>query len=182
LVLLSLLAGSLGLNLYLGLELRHRPGLASPPGRGLQRGEVVEALEMRDKGGTIRVFNFRGEPTVLYLFRPACPWCKRNLPAVNTLEESVRGRFRFVSVSLDDSGVTEVFQDESARGSTYTLAPKAAAFAKRVPVVPMTVALSKDGVVLETWAGAYAGDVKKSIETYFGTKLASIRAAMAASP
>jgi peroxiredoxin len=167
-VLLTLLAGSLGLNVYLGTELRAHRHPPQPP--SLMKGEALPALEVRSVEGEATSLRFDGDrPTVLYVLRPSCPWCQKNSRSIASLHAAVQDRYRFLSLSLDDKGVEEFLAKARLPFPTYVAS--GGALAGKVQSVPATFVLAGNGTVLEAWNGAYAGPTKSSIEKYFGVPL-----------
>ena len=70
-----LLALSLGMNIYLA-----RRAFGPPPSAPevLARGERVPPLSVIGLDGEKTTRACEGKPTVLYIFTPSCPWCRKN--------------------------------------------------------------------------------------------------------
>jgi hypothetical protein len=107
-VLLALLAGSLSLNIYLGVKLRASRDPHLPPLQSLKKGEVLPPLEVKSIEGAPATVRFDGDrPSVLYVLRPSCPWCRKNSHSIASLHAAVQDRYRFLSLSLDDKGLED---------------------------------------------------------------------------
>lgn len=112
-------------------------------------------------------------PTILYVFRPDCIWCARNLEAERTVAEQASG-YRFIGLSTTADGLTEyldrnhltfpVFADPNARSAKLL----------KLSITPETIVISPDGIVQKVWLGAYLGENAKSVEKMFGVKLPAV--------
>src|SRR5579872_4591467 len=52
----------------------------------LQSGSEFRSLSVRDMNGKAATIDFGGsKPTIIYVFRPSCVWCRRNSESVNSL-------------------------------------------------------------------------------------------------
>jgi peroxiredoxin len=169
--LLVILACSLGLNVFLGREWLVRTREAPPPVSPIQRGDAMPAFEGKDLAGqrlTLR-YNDTKVPTVLYVFRPSCVWCSRNLRNVNALVQS-NSRFRFIGVCLEKVGLDD-YLHQNPLGFPVVVDPSEQTLqAYRLGGTPQTVVISPEGRVLENWLGAY-GDSQQDVERFFGLKL-----------
>jgi hypothetical protein len=175
-VLLSLLALSLGGNLYQGNLLRSRPAtaLGAPPFR---KGDTLPPLAVLGRSGERTTLAFdEGRPTLLYVFRPSCPWCRRNAASVENLYESLGARYRFLALSLESEGLDTY----AGVVPTYVLSggPAAARFAS----VPETLLLDPAGTVVDSWSGAYGAETAAALEKYFGTKVLPLELPAASAP
>jgi len=75
----------------------------------LKAGVAVPPIPAKGLDGHQEVLSYdkTGQPTVLYVFTPACVWCARNLENFKTLVDKEGAQFRFLGVSLADQGLTE---------------------------------------------------------------------------
>lgn len=170
-VLLGLLAASLGLNLFLGVKLNRGPVVATPA-EGFKKGDVIPPTKVKSMEGREEVIGFVGSrPSIVYVFSPSCGWCNRNMPALESLESSVGSNYRFIGVAIAQMGAAEFVERHHVRFPTYFLSTANDPFATKVPAVPQTLLVSEKGVVLETWSGAYMGLAKLAIESYFNVTL-----------
>jgi peroxiredoxin len=167
-VLLALLALSLGFNLKQAAMLRGRPPSAATV-KGYEKGDTLPTLTVTDAAGKESILAFSDDrPTVLYVFRPSCPWCRRNSLAVASLRAAIGERYGFVGLSLDGSGLKEFATGTSMNFPAYVL--KGAA-TRRFVSVPETFVVGRGGVVLEKWSGAYGAETATAVQTYFGASL-----------
>ena len=143
----------------------------------------MEALELRTVDGRTKRVAFRGAalPTVVYYFSSACGWCERNWPAVVELERRIAGRYRFISITADTPPMLRVLAEKSRPVETYLGLSEHARRTYGLAATPHTLVISRDARILEGWLGAYTGDIKHAIETYFEVKLPPIDTGRAAS-
>jgi peroxiredoxin len=170
LVLLGLLACSLSLNLYLGFRIRESSqGMHAVSFQGgFAKGDVLKSLEIKDLNGQVRTISLVGEqPTVVYFFRPSCGWCGRNMPSLVSLYSRFGSGFRFVAISLEEAGVKDFVTKHQVEFPAYSALSPNESLSSKVPGVPETILVSRDGVVVERWSGAYIGKTKEQIERYF---------------
>lgn len=162
---LSLLALSVALNVYLGARVLRppvQPGEARP--KPLERGAIPGPVIGRDATGRERAVRFEpGDGRLLvYAFSSTCKWCAANARHAASLFEQAPGRFRAVALCLDAAG-----SDCSGVGvpRQAVLSPSPETRDNyRLAVVPQTVLLSAKGQVERTWNGAYEGSTKAEIE------------------
>lgn len=117
-------------------------------------------------------------PVVLYLFRPTCPWCERNLDNLRTILAAERYRYRLIGVSLDAAGVRAYLTRHRLHFDKVLvgIAPKEIE-AYDLLVTPTTLVISGQGRVLQAWYGAYSPAVQTTIEDYFRIRLPGLRSA-----
>jgi peroxiredoxin len=168
--LLILLAGSLGLNVYLA-----RRVLSSPPPHGapssLAKGDVVPPLEAHSLDGKPATLSYGGKATVLYVFTPSCPWCRRNLPNVKELFAAKQSQFQFVGLALDDAKLAEYISLHQLTFPVYKGVSGEAMKRYRLGGVPQTIVIGDEGRVLASWSGAYSGETEDEVEGFFGVRL-----------
>src|SRR4051812_2455743 len=99
--LLLLLAASLAGNIYLARRAFGPPPAPIPP---LAKGASVPPMPVQALDGRSATISYEDTPTVLYIFSPTCPWCRRNLPNVRKLFADAGTRYRFVGLSLEENG------------------------------------------------------------------------------
>lgn len=124
-VLLLLLCASLTLNVYLGIRARessHKAaawGLARPL---LRSGDAVGTIRAIQLGATRHAVDLSlEEPTILYLFRPSCPWCRVNAEAMTALYVQARQQYRFLALSTESAGLDVVCQTSLLGDSDVSL-------------------------------------------------------------
>jgi peroxiredoxin len=168
--LLVLLVVSLGLNVYQGTA--HRATAAVEP-PALKIGEVVPPLEGRGVDGTAARLTYAGagRSTVLYVFSPSCPWCRRNLPNIRQLVAQRGDRYRFVGVSSSDAGLAAYVVHNGLKFPVYTAIPDAVRRAYKLGSVPQMLVIDTDGRVVKNWRGAFTGPNENEIEAFFSVEL-----------
>jgi hypothetical protein len=177
-LLLSLLAASLALNVHL---YRSRAAPQSEASLPSLRGEAIPPIPVSLPDGTLASVDVKGAvPTVLYVFSESCGWCTRNAPAVASLHSQAQSRFRFVGLSvkpIGGNGSQKADASTPVAFESYFVTYDAASWMRRIGGTPTTLVISPDGVVVQSWPGAYTAKNKTEIEGYFQVKLASINPA-----
>jgi thiol-disulfide isomerase/thioredoxin len=156
------------------------PGAAADPdvttSAGIPVAKEVRGTPLPDgqfdllAGGTARFSNYRGTPLVVNVWASWCPPCQQEMPDFEKVHQSLGDRVRIVGLDRADSRSTaEHFATE--RGITYdllfdpddTFAPTVG-----VAVMPTTLLVSPDGVVVKTIAGSVdAGELTAAINEAF---------------
>jgi peroxiredoxin len=123
------------------------------------------------------VISYQGvnQPTVLYVFTPPCSWCERNLDNFRTLFEEERGQYRFIALSLSKEGLAEYVTRNELKLSVYSGVSTETKEAYKLGGTPQTIVISPDGRVLQNWMGAYVGEQKTQVETFFRVTLPGLR-------
>jgi hypothetical protein len=175
---LSLLALSLGTNVYLAL--RHRYVYA---GEASERvGTRLPAFAVAALDGRSALIDWASDsrPTVLYVFKPSCVWCARNLSNIKALSEQ-RGRdYRFIGLSLSDEGLRKYVEDNGMGFPVYTRSHEPSGARNVVwRATPETIVVGRDGLVRDDWVGAYTERSQVEIESRFGVRLPGLLAAAA---
>jgi hypothetical protein len=172
-LLLVLLAASLAANVYFGLLLAHRPAATSASERpaGPAVGSVIKTVEGVASDGTPLSISLADgtRRTVLFVYSPACAWCKRSWPLFQRLSSRSRDRFNTAAVCLGKA--SEMFQTDVSTLGNPTL-PTVAAL--RSTSVPQTIVFSPEGHVERVWIGGWTGDVARQLGSYFGLPLAEV--------
>jgi peroxiredoxin len=105
-------------------------------------------------------------PTLIYVFRPGCPWCERNQKAVNSLTAQISKRYRVIGLSLSDDGLTGFLKAHPVSFPVYyNPSPAFVAFLD-LGTTPETIAISRAGRVLASWNGAYIGATQSEVERF----------------
>ena len=174
---LVILAFSLALNVLLGWKVQSLSNYIeskSRPNKAIEGVTISEisALELDGESKAIAC-NGGTQPTVLYVFSPTCVWCDRNLNSVKALKNNIEQSYRFIGVSLSDSGLNEYVSSHQLAFSIYKLPSKETIRQLDLGSTPQTIVISPQGKVLKNWIGAYSS-TKPEIEAYFGVQLPGI--------
>jgi hypothetical protein len=110
-------------------------------------------------------------PTILYVFSPSCGWCRRNLRDVRELLRVSSGKYTAVGLSLTRDGLSEYVSASGLPMQFITDIPPSTVMGYRLGGTPQTIVISKSGRVLRNWRGAYGGEVRAEVESYFGVHL-----------
>lgn len=177
--LMVMLVVSVALNVMLALKIRELTSMQSAlrAEHGLEVGTAVPPITARRLDGQSETITYAdsARPTVLYVFTPQCIWCARNLDNLKTLVDQKGKDYRFIGISLSREGLEKYVADYQLTFPIYTDIPKEAGEAYKMGGTPQTVVISSQGKVLQSWAGAYAGDQKSQVEKYFNITLPGIR-------
>jgi peroxiredoxin len=173
-LLLVLLGVSLSLNVTLGWTIRGLRAATTGIGTGQPpTGMVVKSIQVKDLQGNPMSISFADSrvPAVIYVFRPACSWCAKNMRNLKTLVAAKGGNFRFVGISLQDQGVSEYVQSNGLTMPVFTQPDATAIEELHLNPTPQTIVIDINGKVIKNWAGAYQGAIKKEVESYFAINL-----------
>jgi len=173
--LLLLLLASLSLNVYLGWKVKQTPTASSVPpitariSPGLKV-DPVTAVGLDGKQLTI-AFDTTDKPTVFYVVSPSCIWCERNKANIGTLTATKGNDFRFIGLSLAESGLKEYVDRHHLNFPMYTRLTSGTISSLGLGGTPQTIVISPDGRVLKNWIGAYTEQLQPEVESYFGIQL-----------
>jgi peroxiredoxin len=139
----------------------------------LKVGAAVPSIRAHSVEGEDDVLNFAefDAPTVLYVFTPQCPWCRKNVGNLHALIESSGPRFRVVGISLTSRELKEYLSQEHLNFRVYTDLQESTRIAYHLGGTPMTIVISPQAEVLKVWYGAYQDDIRPEIERYFHVHL-----------
>jgi hypothetical protein len=174
------LAISLSGNVYLTIKLKAAPRGAAP---SLAVGAKLSKLVVEDAGGAKAAIDWAADtrPTLLYVFSPACVWCKRNFESFDVLTRLRRSDYRIIMLSTTRDGLKEYVAERKLAWPVYANADGNANEAL-TNVTPTTFVISPDGIVKEEWRGAYMGKMKDDIEAKLGVHLPGITATPSSGP
>ena len=124
-------------------------------------------------------------PTIVYVLSTTCAWCVRNADSLSELARALEGKYRFVGINLDSPPAVplSVTAPEAAAipGAApafkmpgfpvYSGLPDALGRQLNLRSTPTTIVVSRQGVALHVWEGAYTGEVKVEIERALGVSL-----------
>jgi len=148
----------------------------------LKVGTTMPPIAAKGLDGQLEVISYQStnQPTVFYVFTPPCSWCARNMDNFKTLVEKRSGEYRFIGLSLSEEGLAQYVSKNGLGVPVYSgLSPEALKTYK-LGSTPQTIVISQEGKVLQDWAGAYVGDQKSQIETFFHVSLPGIKTESAA--
>ena len=169
-LLLAILIGSLGMNVYMGV-VHNRPGTGAPSrAQLLAAGSKAPAFEGSDLNGThvSLTYNANKAGTLLYVFSPSCHWCERNRANIAAIAKT-RPDLRVIGVSL---GPTLDAQAAARQPFAQILRPTpTTSMAYHLTGTPTTILISPAGKVLNAWSGAYAGPVANDISKVLAVTL-----------
>ena len=74
---------------------------SAPQSQTFPKGERASTIALVATDGSRSNYEFSEArlPTLIYWFRPSCPWCEANLPNSEALARQADGRYRFLAVS-----------------------------------------------------------------------------------
>jgi len=175
LILATLLVCSLGINLLLArrvVSLKTLVGTLKSEAR-LAEGDKVSAITARDPQGHIAVLDYGNTnvPTVLFVISPTCGWCTKNIMNMRALAEKAGDRYRFVGLSLSSDKLSEYVAENKLQFPVYTDLPFVPLQDYKLGGTPQTIVVSPNGEVMKLWSGAFADNVQKDVEAYFGVNL-----------
>lgn len=189
---LGLLAGSLALNVFLGLTVVRRADSASAAAAAgkftLAKGDRVPALVgVALDGQPVTVTYGPDKPTLVYVVTPTCVWCVRNQANFDALVTQLRDRYRVVMLSFTTQGMPEYVRtiEKPWAGAPVTVVTAIPADLKRQMLLgptPQTILVSARGLVEGVWVGAYDGPKHKEVEEALGVTLPGLQSPPAAAP
>ena len=140
------------------------PGAAQEPGIGVAKDVSGKALPDASldllAGGRARLADYRGKPLVLNVWASWCPPCAQEMPAFQQVHEAMGDKVQIVGLDRNDS--RDAASDfVTARHITYPLlfdpddvvSPQLG-----IAVMPTTLFVSADGVVVKSHAGALSAE------------------------
>jgi len=143
------------------------------PRSGLALNSVVDPIAVKTIQHQSKTLDFRGKPTILYYFSPACKWCERNWLNVKALMAFSDGQYRFIGLSAADN-VADFLSDHRLAMETYVGLSLEDASRLGLGATPHTLVISGDGRLQHSWAGAYTGALKEQVERSFGAILPGV--------
>ncbi len=163
-----LLLASIGLNMWLGEELRatrRKSQIRVSPGT------LVPSMSGVTNTGEAATIQLEAEmPTVFYYFSASCGWCERNWANVEALVRQTYGRYRVIGIAASEE-VPAAVKDRGIPLRILTSVNKDTLAAYGFRGTPQTVVVGPDGRVLTSWTGAYQGDQAKSVAKFFRVRL-----------
>lgn len=168
--LIVVLALSLGFNVYLAGRVNfHAPEPTVPIKAGAKLPSPLPLLGVNGKQALLAFHDAR--PTVIYVFSPLCPWCKRNEENIKTLVAKDGGGYRFVGLSTLDTNLKQYIAAGHAPFPVYLIKSQAQMRKLGLIGTPETIVVNSNGRVEKVWQGAYVGTSATDVEHFFGVKL-----------
>ena len=115
-------------------------------------------------------------PLFIYVFRPTCGWCAKNLANIKALDGSLRSsnKGQVIGLSLDDQGLKTYIQSAQLPFPVYTDLASADIARLGLGGTPQTIVVSH-GTVVHNWRGAYSGALLKEIDSTLGMTLPGLQ-------
>ncbi len=171
-IVLVILCGSLGLNVYLGMQWARAPivARAAEGPQLIKAGAPAPAFEAIGGAGEPVHLTFSSDirDTLLYVYSPTCHWCERNKANIRAIVKS-RPDLRIVGVSL---GKLEADPMAAQMGFDTIVHPLARTMtAYGLGATPSTILVSHDGKVVQSWSGAYTGALGGAVSKVLAVNL-----------
>jgi len=165
-----LLAISLSCNVYLVRKLQSHAGR---PGSAWAIGARIPKLAAWDSRGSAVAIDWAadGRPWVLYLFRPSCEWCRKNLDNIRLLGEQRGTQYHFVGLLASREDLERYQKDAGLPFPVYGDPRDASGKRFLITSTPETLIVSPNGRVSEVWLGAYQGPLLKQVEATMKLRL-----------
>jgi hypothetical protein len=179
-LLLAILIASLSLNVYLGWyakRLNHTLG-NQPTLDNLSPGMRIEPITAINPNGQQETISYEnvGKPTVFYVSSPSCKWCERNIQNINMLVTLKGESFRFIGLSLSETGLKEYVDRHRFAFPIYSNLTPDSIHLLGLGSTPQTIVISPEGRVLKNWIGAYGNSLLPEVEAYFNIHLPGLTA------
>ena len=159
-----ILALAVGFSTYIvGPLLNAGAPAADPTGPGIvgiKAGDVAPPFTLDGVGGwPTRLRSLRGRAVWLNFWATWCPWCRREMPGMETLSKRFRGRLVVVGIDERESAST-LREYLDARGITYrVLLDRTGRVGTRYDVagLPVSVFIAPDGRITTYYPGSLLG-------------------------
>ena len=170
----AVIAALTGMILYQAWQVRHRPVPARVQAQLLAVGEQIPAVAVESLQGQAQTIDWiaAGQPSIVYVFRPDCVWCRHNRAGARMLLEH-SAQYRFIGLSTSAKGLKEYVAENRLTFPVYVASSKTIERLK-LGVTPETIVVASGGRVQKVWPGAYGGAIVNQIESMFGFKLPAL--------
>lgn len=130
---------------------------ASTPQYGLSPGQFAPNFTLTDtKGQSVTLSDLRGRPVWLNFWATWCPWCNKEIPQIESVEDEYAGRIDIYGVDVQQSQST-VAQYMAAKAVNYPVlldSQGAVAASYGVQGLPMSVFIGPHGKIRAVYSGA----------------------------
>ena len=137
------------------------------------RAAPLDATDVRGQPARLTFGGAEG-PTVLYVFRPSCPWCEKNSPGISRLVNEIGKSYRVIGISLSADSVAEFVAEHKLTFPVFTNVSAKGLRLYKLGTTPETIVVSSAGTILASWKGAYVGRTKSDIEKFFSIRLPDV--------
>ena len=177
LILHSMLILSVGMNVWLTMQIGSMGGPSLRPGGTAVGGHLDEVVEFRTLDGTSVYYDFRmsAKPTILYVMSPDCGWCQQNEENVRTLYSSTKEHFNFLVLGTADHGLAAYVKSSPYESLVRTIDPTVVPPALNLLATPQTILVNHQGIIERVWVGAYMNEKQTEIEDFFQVHLPGLR-------
>ena len=127
----------------------------------LQSGEQLPSLKLKPLNNEDIDIAWTGQPTLVYVFKPDCRWCTKNLPAARTLIDHASG-YRIVGLSLASGGLRDYLHTNRITFPVYLSSGARASKALKIFGTPTTIVVSGSGKVESTFGFRFPAPVISS--------------------
>ncbi len=168
-ILISVFVSSLLLNVVLGLKI---PAKRVIP-KGITAGIVLKSIPILSGTGFGSSLTFgSGQPVMLYIMKPGCPWCARNLENIRLLAKKLGSTHKFVGVSYTDEGLADELEGAPLPFRIYLLDMRNLPREFGDPrITPQMALIDPSGRVQSVWLGALQGKTRADVEQRFDITL-----------
>jgi hypothetical protein len=144
-----LIAALSGVVVLQRLQMR-RPAPPPPPYRV---GEMLPPFTLNTLDGRSARIEWTGRlPTMIYVLRPDCVWCSRNLASLRAVVGAASG-YRIVGVSLRSAGLKQYVKETGLPFPIYVVPDANTVQSLRLNVTPETIIVARTGVVVKVFQG-----------------------------
>lgn len=170
--LLTLLGGSLALNVYLGLHPQTRPVPSSNP-TALTVGARLPKLTGKTLDG--RPFEASaadGRDLAVYVFSTTCSWCEKNLDNIRTLASRTWKTHRIVGVSTGpEAGLQNYCRENGINFEVISDVSEQLQKAWSMDGTPQLLIVSRDGRLKKSFMGALDKKNLEDAAAFFSARL-----------
>ncbi len=166
-VLVAVMAIEIGYLVYQNQKLR---SIIEDPRKyfsTLSEKDIVPTVSLMDTAGETVMLSYSADApfTILFWFMPGCPGCEENYEFWRRLaSENENERIRFYGMCIGDAGETIAYAEE--QGFSFPIMcvnDQYLVESYKGGVVPQTVLIAPEGVVLGTWPGVMEDSQKDKL-------------------